>query len=83
MTREECKKVVLEMLDSLGGARMDEFVSFAGLHRIIGFTQVFHPDMISQLVLEGNIVQVKCTLSDKREVIFLAPKNTKVTIVNG
>jgi hypothetical protein len=83
MTREECKKVVLEMLDNLGGARMDEFVSFVGLHRIIGFTQVFHPDMISQLVLEGNIVQVKCNLPDKREVSFLLPKNTKISTING
>jgi hypothetical protein len=83
MTREECKKAVLDMLNSLGGARMDEFVCFVGLHKIKGFTQVFHPDMIDQLILEGNIVQVKCTLADKREINFLLPKNSKVSIING
>ena len=84
MTRDECKQFLVERLSVLGGARMDEFAAFAGFHRVPGFSQIFHPEMISQLVLEGKIVEVKYVLPGKNtSMSFLLPKNTKVSIINA
>lgn len=84
MTRDECKQFLIEKLEILGGAKMDEFVAFTGFHRVEGFSQIFHPDMIWQLVLEGKIVEVKYILPNKTTPMsFLLPKHTKVSIING
>jgi hypothetical protein len=82
MTKEECKKLLLDKISAVGGARADELVAWHGFYRIPGFSEIFHPDFLQQMVTEGMIIEVKYTLPDSNSSFsFLLPKETKVSII--
>lgn len=84
MTREECKDLLVEKINQLGGVRSDEFVAWSLLYSIEGFSQVFHPDMLRQLLTERRIMTIEYTPPKKDEVFtFLLPVDTKVQVLNG
>jgi hypothetical protein len=84
MTNEECKKLVVEKIGVLGGVRADEFVSWALLYTIEGFSETFHPEMLKQLLAERRIVTIEYTLpGGKQPFTFLLPVDTKIDVFNA
>lgn len=83
MTREQCKDLLVDKITYLGGVRADEFVAWSHLYAIEGFSQLFHPDMIQQLVMEGRIAVIEYSVPNKKPLTFLVPKGTKVKVING
>lgn len=82
MTKDECKKLILDKLVKVGGARADELVAWHGFYTVEGFSEVFHPDLLQQMVTEGMLMEIKYTLPDsKNSSSFLVPKGTKVSII--
>lgn len=82
MTKDDCKKLIAEKLTIIGGARADELVAWRGFYTVEGFSEVFHPDLLKQMVTEGLIMEVKYTLPNaKNSSSFLVPKGTKVSII--
>jgi len=65
MTNEECKTLLVEKINILGGVRSDEFVAWGLLYTIEGFSEVFHPEMLKQLLSERRIVTIDYTLPGK------------------
>lgn len=84
MTNEECKNLLVEKINVLGGVRADEFVSWGLLYTIEGFSETFHPEMLRQLLTERRIVVIEYTLPGGREpLIFLLPVDTKIQVFNA
>lgn len=84
MTKDECKKVLVDKIAAVGGARADELVAWHGFYKIEGFSEVFHPDLLQQMVTEGLITELKYTLPDaKNSSSFLVPKGTKISIIGS
>ncbi len=84
MTRDECKDLLVEKINSLGGVRSDEFVAWSLLYTYDGFSDTFHPDMLKQLLSERRIMTVEYTLPGKTDsYVFLLPVDTKVQLFNG
>ena len=83
MTREECKNLLVEEVNGLGGVRADEFVAWGHLYTIEGFSAVFHPEMLHQLILENRVGAIEYTLPGKETPLtLLLPMDTKVKLVN-
>jgi hypothetical protein len=84
MTVEECKELIVKKIGLIGGIRFDEFAAGYDMHSIQGFSQVFHPHMIKQLIFENKIGEVKYVLLDKPDHVlsFLLPKGTNITLNN-
>lgn len=80
MTRNECKNIIVKELNSLGGVRQDEFVAWRPLYLIEGFSEIFHPEIIQELIVENQIMEIKYVLPDKPNLVFsyLLPKGTKI-----
>lgn len=84
MTREECKNLLVEKINQLGGVRSDEFVAWGLLYAIEGFSEVFHPEMLKQLLQERRIVTIEYTVPDKEKPFtFLLPVDTKIQVFNA
>lgn len=84
MTREECKNLLVEKINTLGGVRSDEFVAWSLLHTYDGFSEVFHPDMLKQLLTERRIVTIEYTIpGGKLPFTFLLPVDTKIEVFNA
>jgi hypothetical protein len=82
MTKDECKKLIAEKITQVGGARADELVAWHGFYKTEGFSEVFHPEFLQQMVTEGMITEIKYTIpEDKNSFSFLVPKGTKVSII--
>ena len=84
MTRDECKNLLVKKIGELGGVRSDEFVAWSLLYTIEGFSDVFHPDMIKQLLTERRIVTIDYTLPGRdKPFTFLLPVDTKIEVFNA
>lgn len=84
MTRDECKDLLVKKIGELGGVRADEFVAWSLLYNVEGFSQLFHPDMLKQLLSERRILTIEYTLPDKETPFtFLLPVDTKIKVFNG
>jgi hypothetical protein len=84
MTREECKDLLVKKIGELGGVRSDEFVAWSLLYTIEGFSSVFHPDMLKQLLSERRIVTIEYTLPGREKpFVFLLPVDTKIQVFNA
>lgn len=84
MTNEECKTLLVEKINMLGGVRSDEFVAWGLLYTIEGFSEVFHPEMLKQLLSERRIVTIDYTLPGKdKPLTFLLPVDTKIEVFNA
>ncbi len=83
MTREQCKDLLVDRITYLGGVRADEFVAWSLLYTIEGFSQVFHPEMLQQLVMENKITTIEYTAPGKKPLTFLLPKDTLIKVLNG
>lgn len=83
MTREECRQFIIDKINLLGGCKMHDFVAYAGYHKVPEFAKIFHPDMVHQLILEGEILEVRYILPGKEPLSFLLPKTAKVSVVNA
>jgi len=83
MTKDECKKLLADKIMAVGGARADELVAWHGFYQIDGFSEVFHPDLLQQMVTEGMIIEIKYTLPSAKIFSFLLPKSTKCSIVGA
>lgn len=83
MTREECKQLLVDKINILDGVRQHEFVAWQVLHEIPGFSEIFHPDMLKQLVTENRITTVEYILPSNKSFNLLLPKDTKVVVLNG
>jgi len=83
MTRDECKDLLVQKINELGGVRSDELAAWTLLYTIEGFPQVFHPDMFKQLLVERRIAIIEYTLPGKdKPFAFLLPVNTKIETFN-
>lgn len=65
----------------MGGMKADELAAGFNLYTFTGFSEVFHPDMIKQLVVEKRIGEVKYTFGE-RTVSYLVPKGSKAVLTN-
>ncbi len=84
MTREECKDLLVEKINMLGGVRSDEFVAWSLLYTYEGFADVFNADMLKQLLMERRITTIEYTLPGKEKPFtFLLPVDTKIKVLNG
>lgn len=84
MTREQCKDLLVEKIASLGGVRSDELVAWSLLYTIDGFSNIFHPDLLKQLVAERRILTIEYTLPEaKTSHVFLLPIDTNIKVFNG
>lgn len=83
MTKDECKKLLADKIMAVGGARADELVAWHGFYQTPGFSEIFHPEFLQQMVTEGMIVEVKYTLPDAKSFSFLLPKETKISIIGA
>lgn len=82
MTKDECKKLIADKISLVGGARADELVAWHGFYNTEGFSEVFHPEFLQQMVTEGMITEIKYTMPEaKNSFSFLVPKGTKVSII--
>lgn len=81
MTKEECKKLLADKIGVVGGARADELVAWHGFYQTPGFSEIFHPDFLQQMITEGMIIEVKYTLPGDKNFSFLLPKGSKVSII--
>lgn len=84
MTREECKDLLVEKIGLLGGVRADEFVAWSLLYTVEGFSEVFHAEMLKQLLTERRIMTIEYVLPGKdKSFTILLPVDTKVQVFNG
>ena len=82
MTKEECKKLLADKISDVGGARADALVAWHGFYQNPGFSEIFHPDFLQQMVTEGMIIEIKYTLPNTdKSFSFLLPKETKISIM--
>lgn len=82
MTREECKNILVDHINASGGRREDELVAWAALYIIEGFSETFHPDMVSELLMEHRIAAINYTLPNQIMLNFLLPRDTKIALIN-
>lgn len=82
MTKEECKNLLVEKVNNLGGTKVDELVAWAGLYVIEGFSETFNPEMIKQLMYENRIGAVEYDLPNGKTSLFLFPKDSRVKLIN-
>jgi hypothetical protein len=82
MTREECKNLLVSKINDTRGIRFDELAASYDMYVIDGFSEIFHPDLIRQLIIEAKIGEIKYTLPDKISVSYLIPKGSKVSLTN-
>lgn len=84
MTRDECKNLLVEKIGILGGVRSDEFVAWTYLYTVPGFSEVFHPDILKELLAERRIVTIEYTPPGKdHSFTFLLPVDTKIKLFNA
>lgn len=84
MTIDECKNLLVEKISSLGGVRADEFVAWSLLYTVEGFSEVFHPEIMKQLLAERRIISIEYTLPGKKDPLtFLLPVDTKIQLFNA
>jgi hypothetical protein len=84
MTRDQCKDLLVEKIASLGGVRADEFVAWSLLYTIQGFSEVFHPEILKQLLSERRITTIEYSLPGSEMVYtFLLPVDTTIKVFNG
>ena len=83
MTIDECKNLLVEKINGLGGVRSDEFVAWSLLYTIDGFSTTFHPELLKQLLAERRIMTIEYTPPGKEAFTFLLPVDTKVQVFNG
>lgn len=84
MTKEECKKLLVEKITAVGGARADEFVAWSLLYTIEGFSETFHPQMLKELLTERRIATIEYTLPGQKEPLtMLLPVDTKIQVFNA
>ena len=83
MTREECKDFLVKHIEKLGGIRLDQLVSSYDLYATAGFSEIFHPEMLKQLVVENKIGEVVYSLPGSSNTItYLIPIGSKVSLTN-
>jgi len=84
MTRDQCKDLLVEKIGMLGGVRADEFVAWSLLYTIEGFSEVFHPEILKQLLSERRITTIEYSLPGSEMVYtFLLPVDTTIKVFNG
>ena len=84
MTRDQCKDLLVEKIGFLGGVRADEFVAWSLLYTIQGFSEVFHPEILKQLLSERRITTIEYSLpGSEKPFTFLLPVDTTIKVFNG
>jgi len=81
MTREECKDFLVQYVEKMGGIRRDQLVSAYEIYVTPGVSEVFHPDMLDQLMVEKKLAELGYVLGTVK-VSYLIPVNAKVNLTN-
>lgn len=81
MTTEECKQFLEEKLNKLGCVRLEEFLAWNALYAKEGFSEVFHPELIKQMIREHRIVSVEYKIPGQQLLTLLMPRDTDVKVV--
>lgn len=92
MTRDEAKKLMvrvvterqgLKLLDLLTEILDDDFVTYEQRRSLMTQEEYHLPDLISELVSEGELVEVEYSLKNLpyRAKSFLLPKETQVLVL--